>query len=64
MYCGLDRDEAREHRVIAARHPHRSFADGFITEAVSDLWEPWMRAIAVEKRVGVDAAYEASGRGD
>jgi IS5 family transposase len=29
--------------VIAARRLQRSFADGFITEEVSDLWEPWMR---------------------
>jgi IS5 family transposase len=29
--------------VIAARRLQQSFADGFISEAVSDLWEPWMR---------------------
>jgi IS5 family transposase len=29
--------------VIAARRLQRSFADGFISEAVGDLWEPWMR---------------------
>jgi IS5 family transposase len=29
--------------VIAARRLQRSFADGFIAEAVEDLWEPWMR---------------------
>jgi transposase, IS5 family len=29
--------------VIAARRLQRSFADGFITEEVTDLWEPWMR---------------------
>lgn len=29
--------------MIAARRLQRSFADGFITEAVGDLWEPWMR---------------------
>jgi hypothetical protein len=29
--------------VIAARHLQRHFADGFIAEAVEDLWEPWMR---------------------
>jgi IS5 family transposase len=29
--------------VIAARRLQRSFADGFIAEAVADLWEPWMR---------------------
>jgi IS5 family transposase len=29
--------------VIPARRLQRSFADGFITEAVGDLWEPWMR---------------------
>jgi hypothetical protein len=28
--------------VIAARRLQRSFADGFIAEAVADLWEPWM----------------------
>ena len=29
--------------MIAARRQQRSFADGFITGEVSDLWEPWMR---------------------
>jgi IS5 family transposase len=29
--------------MIAARRLQRSFADGFITETVEDLWEPWMR---------------------
>lgn len=29
--------------MIAARRLPRSFADGFITEEVTDLWEPWMR---------------------
>jgi len=29
--------------VIAARRLQRHFADGFIAEAVADLWEPWMR---------------------
>jgi IS5 family transposase len=29
--------------MIATRHLQRSFADGFITEEVTDLWEPWMR---------------------
>jgi transposase, IS5 family len=29
--------------MIAARRRQRSFADGFITEEVKDLWEPWMR---------------------
>ena len=29
--------------MIAARRRQRSFADGFIAEAVEDLWEPWMR---------------------
>jgi transposase, IS5 family len=29
--------------VIAARRLQRQFADGFIAEAVEDLWEPWMR---------------------
>jgi len=29
--------------MIAARRLQRSFADGFIAEAVEDLWEPWMR---------------------
>jgi IS5 family transposase len=29
--------------VIAARRLQRHFADGFIAEAVEDLWEPWMR---------------------
>jgi transposase, IS5 family len=29
--------------VIATRRRQRSFADGFIAEAVEDLWEPWMR---------------------
>jgi IS5 family transposase len=29
--------------VIAARRLQRNFADGFIAEAVEDLWEPWMR---------------------
>lgn len=28
--------------MIAARRLQRNFADGFITEAVDDLWEPWM----------------------
>ena len=27
--------------MIAARRLQRNFADGFITEAVDDLWEPW-----------------------
>lgn len=29
--------------MIAARRLQQSFADGFISEAVGDLWEPWMR---------------------
>ena len=29
--------------MIAARRLQRNFADGFIAEAVDDLWEPWMR---------------------
>ena len=29
--------------MIAARRLPRHFADGFIAEAVEDLWEPWMR---------------------
>lgn len=29
--------------MIAARRRQRNFADGFIAEAVGDLWEPWMR---------------------
>ena len=29
--------------MIAARRLQRSFADGLISEAVGDLWEPWMR---------------------
>jgi len=29
--------------VIAARRLQRNFADGFLAEAVGDLWEPWMR---------------------
>lgn len=29
--------------MIAARRLQRSFADGFIAEQVTDLWEPWMR---------------------
>ena len=29
--------------MIATRRLQRSFADGLISEAVSDLWEPWMR---------------------
>jgi IS5 family transposase len=29
--------------VIATRRLQRSFADGFICEEVTDLWEPWMR---------------------
>ena len=29
--------------MIAARRLQRHFADGFIAEAVEDLWEPWMR---------------------
>jgi len=29
--------------VIAARRLQRHFGDGFIAEAVEDLWEPWMR---------------------
>jgi IS5 family transposase len=28
--------------MIATHRPQRSFADGFISEAVGDLWEPWM----------------------
>ena len=28
--------------MIAARRLQRGFADGFITEEVTDLWEPWM----------------------
>ncbi|HEY6372356.1 MAG TPA: ISNCY family transposase [Candidatus Sulfotelmatobacter sp.] len=28
---------------MAARRLQRDFADGFIAEAVGDLWEPWMR---------------------
>ena len=28
--------------MIAARRLQSSFADGFITEEVTDLWEPWM----------------------
>ena len=29
--------------MITARRLQRKFADGFIAEAVEDLWEPWMR---------------------
>ena len=29
--------------MIAARRLQRNFADGFISESVGDLWEPWMR---------------------
>jgi IS5 family transposase len=29
--------------VIAARRLQQSFADGLISEAIGDLWEPWMR---------------------
>jgi IS5 family transposase len=29
--------------VIATRRLQQSFADGLISEAVGDLWEPWMR---------------------
>jgi len=29
--------------MIATRRLQRNFADGFIAEAVEDLWEPWMR---------------------
>jgi transposase, IS5 family len=29
--------------VTPTRRQQRSFADGFIQEAVEDLWEPWMR---------------------
>jgi IS5 family transposase len=29
--------------VIATRRLQRHFADGFMAEAVEDLWEPWMR---------------------
>ena len=29
--------------MIATRRLQRSFADGLISEAVDDLWEPWMR---------------------
>jgi IS5 family transposase len=29
--------------MIATRRHQTSFADGFISEMVSDLWEPWMR---------------------
>src|SRR3984893_6507885 len=29
--------------MIATRRLQRSFADGLITEEVTDLWEPWMR---------------------
>jgi transposase, IS5 family len=29
--------------VIPTRRQQRSFADGFIQEAVEDLWEPWMQ---------------------
>lgn len=29
--------------MITARRLQRNFADGFIAEAVEDLWEPWMR---------------------
>jgi len=29
--------------VIATRRLQQSFADGLISEAVDDLWEPWMR---------------------
>ena len=29
--------------MIAARRLQRTFADGFVSETVDDLWEPWMR---------------------
>jgi transposase, IS5 family len=29
--------------LIATHRQQRTFADGFISEMVSDLWEPWMR---------------------
>jgi IS5 family transposase len=33
----------KEGLMIPARRLQLSFADGFITEQVDDLWEPWMR---------------------
>src|SRR6266567_1040434 len=38
---GFQRSGARI--MIAARRLQRNFGDGFIAEAVEDLWEPWMR---------------------
>src|SRR5213593_1346302 len=38
---GFQRSGARI--MIAARRLQRNFADGFIAEAVEDLWEPGMR---------------------
>jgi len=31
--------------VIEARHRQRSFAEGFLTEAVDGFWDDWMRAV-------------------
>jgi IS5 family transposase len=33
--------------VIAVRRVQRHFGDGFIAEAVADLWEPWMHHVDV-----------------
>ena len=41
LFCrwtGMSRRSVKHDRRL-----QRSFADGFITEGVSDLWEPWMR---------------------
>jgi hypothetical protein len=41
--------------VIAARRLQRHFADGFIAEAVEDLWEPWMRHADQPRKSGLVA---------
>jgi len=47
----LDREESKKQERSRDRHspPATTVADGFIAEAVEDLWEPWMRT----RRYGV-----------
>lgn len=41
--CQIQNRRRKESIVIPTRRLQTSFADGFIADAVGDLWEPWMR---------------------
>jgi IS5 family transposase len=50
--------------MIQLRHRQRSLCDGFWSEEVSDLWEPWMRVAdrLLEDEALLDHVYEAQAK--